>query len=50
MRGNGNTKRSISSEGRKNRAIKPSCQAKNLLMAHIHISKFRETKGNLSSR
>lgn len=50
MRGNRTTKRSISSEGRKNRAIKPSHQAKNLLMAHIHIHKFRETKENLSGR
>lgn len=50
MRGNGNTKRSISSEGRKNRAIKPSCQAKNLLMAHIHIRKLSETKENLSDK
>jgi len=50
MRGSGNTKRFISTEGKKNRAIKPSCQTKNLLMAHIHICKFRKTKENLSSR
>lgn len=50
MRGNGNTKRSNSSETRKNRAIKPSRQAKNLLMAHIHIRKLRETKGSLSDK
>lgn len=43
MRGNGNTKRSISSERRK-QAIKPSRQARNLLMAHMHTHKFRETK------
>lgn len=36
--------------GGKNRAIKPSCQAKNLLMAHIHIRKLSETKENLSHR
>lgn len=50
MRGNRSTKRSISYEGRKNRAIKPSCRAKNLLMAHIHIRKLRGTKENLSDK
>lgn len=41
----GATKRSISSD---NRAIKLSRQARNLLMAHMHMLKMRETKGNVS--
>lgn len=34
--------------GSSSRAIKLSRQARNLLMAHMHALKMRETKGNVS--